>query len=130
MSPARKGEDVDITGIEGVIDLPRGGVTVLQVPAIEKGGSRQVNLELLEHYVKTPGGRKMGAIGLEALIALRRTGIEPDYFYGVPEAVIEATRCGLSFLVVCAADAVSGLIKKLQEEKVDYRVVDISLQAG
>lgn len=129
MSSARQGEDIDVSNIEGVIDLPRGNVTILQVPAIQRGGSRHTDLKRLEREVKLIRSRKTGAIGLEALIALRRIAVEPDYFYGVAEAVIEATRCGLPFLVVCSADAVPGLVKRLQDEKVEYREADISRQA-
>lgn len=130
VSAARRGEDVDITDIEGLIDMPKGNITILQIPGIEKGGSRQVDLEGLRRYCEQSSGKQTGAVGIEALIALRRVDIEPHYFYGVAEAVIEATRCGLSFMVVCSADAVPGLVKRMQEEGVDYHLVDLSRQTA
>ena len=45
-------------------------VTILQVPSIQKGGSRQVDLELLQAQVTN--NQQVGAIGIEALISLRR----------------------------------------------------------
>ena len=129
ISTAKKGEDVDITGIEGLIEMPRGSVIILQVPNIGKGGSKQADLKELKSYVKKFDDNQVGAIGIEALVALRRTGFEPHYFYGVAEAAIEASRCGLPFLVACTSDAIPGLAKRLQEDKVDYQLIDTSTSA-
>ncbi len=128
LSTVRQGEDVDVSSIEGLVDLTRGKVTVVQVPGIQKGGSRQVDPKRLRS--KVSGGGQVGAIGIEALIALRRAEIEPRYLYGVTEAAVEAARCGLSFTVVCTDDAISGLVKRLREEGLDYELVDAGVKAG
>ena len=72
VSSVRQGEDVDVAHIEGLVELTRGRVTILQVPVIQKGGSRQVDLELLK--ARVAGNEQVGAIGIEALISLRRAG--------------------------------------------------------
>lgn len=118
---AKQGEDVGISNIEGLVELTKGKVTVLEVPSIQEGGSRQADLKQLKAQLakKQPSG----AIGIEALATLRREGIEPRYLFGVAETAIEQANCGLSFLIVCTADAISGLIKKLREGKVDYEII-------
>ena len=126
VSSVRQGEDVDVSNIEGLVELTRGKVTILQVPSIQKGGSRQVDLKRLQ--VQVNNSQQVGAIGIEALIALRRADIEPRYLYGVAEAAVEAVRCGLSFIVVCTDDAISGLIKRLQEENLNYELIDLGLK--
>jgi putative transcriptional regulator len=127
VSGVRRGEDVDVANIEGLVELTRGGVTILQVPGIQKGGSRQVDLELLK--ARTSNDQQLGAIGIEALVSLRRIGVEPRYLYGVAEAAIEAVQCGLSFTVVCTEDAIPGLVKRLQqEEELSYELVDLRLK--
>lgn len=123
LSSVNQGEDVDVSNIEGLVELTRGKVTILQVPDIQKGGSRQADLEQLEARVNNK--QQVGAIGIEALIALRRADTEPRYLYGVTEAAVEAARCGLSFIVVCTDDAISGLIKRLQEENLNYELIDL-----
>ncbi|MBI3040810.1 MAG: Crp/Fnr family transcriptional regulator [Chloroflexi bacterium] len=123
VSSVRQGEDVDIAKIEGLVELTRGTVTILQVPSIEKGGSRQVDLKRLQ--VQVNNSQPLGAIGIEALIALRRADIEPGYLYGVTEAAVEAARCGLSFIIVCSDDAIAGLLKRLQEEKLNYELINL-----
>jgi putative transcriptional regulator len=122
-SSAKQGEDVGLSNIEGLVDLSRGKVTILQIPNIQKGGSGQVDLKRLRAYMAE--SQQVGAIGIEALAALRRAGIEPQYLYGVTEAITESAQCGLSFTVACTDDALLDLIKRLEEEKLDYELVNL-----
>ncbi len=127
VSSVRRGEDVDVASIEGLVELTRGRITILQVPSIQKGGSRQVDRKRLK--TRAADNQQLGAIGIEALVSLRRIGIEPHYLYGVTEAAIEAARCGLPFTVVCTDDAIPGLIKRLQqEEELAYELIDLRLK--
>jgi putative transcriptional regulator len=126
VSSVSQDEDVDVANIEGLIELVRGKVTVLQVPGIQKGGSRQVDLELLKTQVART--QQVGAIGIEALVSLRRIDVEPRYLYGVTEAAIEAARCGLSFLILCTDDAIPALLQRLQEAGLNYEVIDLRLK--
>lgn len=123
VSSANQGEDVDIANIEGLVELTKGKVMILQVPAIQKGGSKQVDPEKLKKYVID--GEQLGAIGIEALIALRRINTEPRYLYGVTDAAIEAAQCGLSFIIVSTDDAVPELMRRLQEKGIDYSLIDL-----
>jgi putative transcriptional regulator len=126
VSSVSQGEDVDISNIEGLVELTRGRVTILQVPSIQKGGSKQTDLELLRAQVAN--NQQVGAIGIEALISLRRINIEPRYLYGVTEAAIEAAHCGLSFVIACTDDAIPGLIKRLQEDGLNCELIDLHLK--
>ncbi|MDY6916365.1 MAG: winged helix-turn-helix transcriptional regulator [Chloroflexota bacterium] len=122
VSSARKGEDVGVTQIEGIVPLDVGTVSVFRVPSIRRGGSRNVDRAGLRKAIKdTP---LVAAIGLEALVALRRIGTEPAFFYGVPHAVVEAARSGLSPVVVCVDDDTADLIRMLEEKRVEYELID------
>ncbi len=123
VSNAKQGEDVDIASIEGLVELTKGKVTILQVPAIQKGGSKQVDLGKLKGRVID--NKQLGTIGIEALISLRRINVEPRYLYGVTDAAIEAAQCGLSFMVACTDDAIPELMRRLQEKGVDYSLIDL-----
>lgn len=128
LSTTKQGEDVDVSNIEGIVELTRGKVIVLQVPSIGKGGSRMVDMRRLRTRVSDT--QHIGTIGIEALVALRQIRIEPQYIYGVTEATMEAVHCGLNFTVVCTDDATSELIRRLEEEKVEYEIVDLSKKKG
>ena len=61
----------------------------------------------------------------EALAALRQIGTDPDYFYGVKEAVVEAACTGLSPVVVCVDSQTSDLLQRLREGNIDYELIDM-----
>lgn len=123
VSEAKKGEDVGISNVEGVLKLKTGKITIGKVPNVQEGGARSTDLARLKEEVDR--AKLVGAIGVEALVALKQIDVKPDYVYGVRGAAIEAAYCGLPFLVICAEDGVSALVQRLQEENLDYKVVDL-----
>jgi putative transcriptional regulator len=123
VTEAKKGQDVGIGSIEGVIKLESAKVTVSKIPNVWDGGFRNTDLARLKSEIKE--ARLLGAIGTEARGALTQIGVKPDYVHGVREAVIEAAYCGLSFLAVCSEDKVSILVQRLEEENLDYEIVDL-----
>jgi putative transcriptional regulator len=123
VTEAKKGQDVGIRNIEGVIKLEPAKVMLGKVPNVQDGGSRSINLARLKREVKE--SRLVGALGTEALVALMQIGVKPDYVHGVREAVIEAAYCGLPLLVVCSEDKVPILVQRLEEENLDYEIVDL-----
>lgn len=125
VSNAKKGEDVGVSGIDGIVLLDIGKVTILKVPGIRRGGSRNADLGRLRANIKETS--LVGAIGLEALVALRRVGVEPACFYGVKDAVVEAAYSGLSPVVVCVDNDTSDLIRTLEEKDVNYELLDAQI---
>jgi putative transcriptional regulator len=123
VTDAKKGQDVGIRSIEGVIKLDPAKVMIGKVPNVQDGGSRCIDLARLEKEVKK--ARLVGALGTEALVALSQMGLKPDYTHGVREAVVEAAYCGLPALVVCSEDKVSLLVPRLEEENLHYEIVDL-----
>lgn len=123
VTEAKKGQDVGIRNVEGVIKLDTAKVTIGKVPDVQNGGSRSTDLARLQKEVKQT--RLVGTMGIEALVALKQIGAKPDYLHGVTEAAIEAAYCGLSFLAVCSGDRASILMHRLEEETLDYQVMDL-----
>lgn len=122
VSNATSGEDVGVSNISGIVPLDIGKVTIVRMPGIQKGGSRRTNLSLLKKVVSN--SHLTGALGIEALTALRKIGIEPAAFYGVRETLIEAARSGISPVVVCIDDDTTGLLRMLEEKNIDYEILD------
>ena len=121
-SDAKEGEDIGITDIEGIVQLELGKVTVLRLPGIQRGGSRQTDLDKLKRVTDKQG--MVGAIGVEALTALRKIGTEPTCLYGVREAIVEAAQSGLSPVVACVDNDASDLIRVLEDKNIDYEILD------
>jgi putative transcriptional regulator len=122
ISAAKDGEDVGVSNIEGVIKLETGIVTIASIPTISDGGSRNIDATRLKEISKQT---LIGAIGIEAQVALKRTGTKPDYLYGVKEAAVEAAMSGLPFLVVCVENEVSALGERLKRENLVYNVIEL-----
>jgi putative transcriptional regulator len=122
-SDARAGEDVGVSNIDGIVTMEVGKVTILKMPSIQGGGSRMVNLNRLEREIK--GKELVGGIGIEALVTLKKYASQPIYAYGVKDAAIEAARSGLSPLIVSVDTEISDLIRRLDEQGIDYDIIEL-----
>ena len=122
VSSSMAGEDVGVTSIEGIVPLEMGKVTILKVPAIQRGGSRKVDLERLREHMKNR--QVIASIGLESSVALRKAGTG-FYQYGAAEAAIEAAKSGLSPLVVCVENDTADLIARLEKDRLPYELFDV-----
>jgi putative transcriptional regulator len=119
---AKAGEDVGVTEIEGILALNIEQITILEIPPIQDGGSKYIDRKKLKQGLS--GANLIGAIGIEAIVSLRQSGIEPDYLYGVTRAAIEAARSGLAFAIVCTGTESPALLQKLNDENIKYTQID------
>ncbi len=120
---ARSGEDVGVGNIKGIIALAKGSVTIATVPGILEGGSRKADTPQLKKLVE--GKSHLAAAGIEAYAALKQIGVEPRYFYAVPQVAVEATRYGLEVVIVVVSEELPGLIKSLSEAGIKPHLVDL-----
>ncbi|MHC1570433.1 MAG: DUF7839 domain-containing protein [Methermicoccaceae archaeon] len=125
-SDAKKGEDVGVSSLEGMIDLTVHPVIVCSVPRVEHGGSRRVDLEKLKSLVEKVDF--VCVMGVEGLIAIRKVGSEPDVMFGAKEAAVEAACHGERVLVVALSNEVPMLLTRLEGEGLKYELVDILLE--
>lgn len=121
ISSAKAGEDVGISGIEGIVPLEVGRVTILRVPGIQRGGSSKVNYDILKQRLAKSD--LVTSLGLESMAALRKTGAEFQH-YGAVAAAIEAAKSGLKPLVVCVDSEAADLIARLEKERIAYQLFD------
>jgi len=118
---AKAGEDVGISGIEGIVPLEVGRVTILRVPGIQRGGSSKVNYGILKERLAKSD--LVTSLGLESLAALRKTKAGFQH-YGAVAAAIEAAKSGLKPLVVCVDSETADLIARLEKERIAYQLFD------
>ncbi len=123
ISDAREGEDVGVTDLKGMIQLAEVKITICKVPRVERGGSRSVDLQALKKHSKDK--TYIAAIGVEALIALRKINIKPDILFGAKDSVVEAAFHGISSLVVSVDEEVPSLLSRLEAQGLSYEVVDL-----
>ncbi|AGB36441.1 DUF7839 domain-containing protein [Natronococcus occultus] len=119
---AEAGTDVGVTSFEGVIDLEPGSVTVLQVPAVRAGGSREVDAETVTDHCA--GADLVLATGVEAVVACRQADAEPAATFAVGEVAADAAERGLTVAVVATIDAVGRVTDTLRDAAVSYEVLE------
>ncbi len=124
ISDARKGEDIGVTDLKGIIKLPEVSITICKVPRVERGGSKNVDMQALKNHAR--GKPYVAAIGVEALISLRKINVQPNILFGAKESVVEAAFHGLSSLVVSVDEEVPPLLNRLEAQGLSYEVVDLS----
>lgn len=123
ISDATAGDDVGVTDLHGLIELEDVNIKICKVPRIERGGSRQVDMNLLDELVKN--NNYICALGVESLIALRKVGREPNVMFGAKESVVEAAFHGVSSIVVSVDEEVPLLLNRLESEGLTYELYDL-----
>ncbi|MFB6267769.1 MAG: MarR family transcriptional regulator [Halodesulfurarchaeum sp.] len=119
---AATGEDVGVSGFEGVIDFEPGSVTVFQVPPVRSGGSRRVDADELGAACE---GRPMVlAAGIEALVALRKADVEPAVPFAAGEVAAAAADRGVDVVIVATADEVGRVTDPLRDAGTAYSVAE------
>ncbi|MHC1627000.1 MAG: DUF7839 domain-containing protein [Methanoculleaceae archaeon] len=120
---AREGEDVGIASLSGIIDHKEGTVHVCKVPRVERGGSRNVDQELLKEVLQDVD--VAAAVGIEAWIALQRAGRRPDMFFGAREGVVEAAFHGLNCAILIVDEEFTDFLTRLESVGLHYVVHDL-----
>ena len=120
---AKKDEDVGVSRLNGIIEHREGVIHVCKVPRILHGGSRKVTLAKLRDVIHPAG--MVGAVGLEAHIALKLAGRKPDMFFGAREGVIEAAFHGIDCAIVIVDEEFTDFLKRLESVELAYVIHDL-----
>jgi len=123
VADAQKDGDVGVTRLNGLIDHHEGTIHVCKVPRILHGGSRKVQQDKLLEISATAG--LVAAVGLEAYIALKTVGREPDLFFGAREGVIEAAFHGIDCAIVIVDEEFTDFLKRLESKELAYVIHDL-----
>lgn len=123
IADAKKDEDVGIESLIGIIEHHEGAVHLCKVPRIMHGGSRKVQSDQLKEIVAKAG--MVAAVGLEAYVALKSAGREPDMFFGAREGVIEAAFHGIDCAIVIVDEEFTDITTRLDGVKLTYVIHDL-----
>jgi putative transcriptional regulator len=123
VADARKDQDVGVAHLNGIIEHHEGTIHVCKVPRIQHGGSRKVKKDELRSITESAG--MVGAVGLEAWVALKSTGKTPDMFFGAREGVIEAAFHGIDCAIVIVDEEFTDFLKRLEGVELAYVIHDL-----
>lgn len=115
-------EDVGVTDFDGVVDYELGQVTILSVPQVRDGGSREADAgSIAERAAATD---LVAVAGTEARAAVRRADVTPDLRFGTQEGVREAAMRGLDVFLLATNANLSPHTDALRDQGISYEVVD------
>ncbi len=123
VADARRDQDVGVAHLNGIIEHHEGTIQVCKVPRIQHGGSRKVKKEELRRI--TEGAGMVGAVGLEAWVALKSMGRTPDMFFGAREGVVEAAFHGIDCVIVIVDEEFTDFLKRLESVDLTYVIHDL-----
>lgn len=125
VADAKKGMDVGIADLTGMIEHHDGVVRICKIPGIRRGGSHRIKPATLTPVIS--GTRFVAAVGVEAVVALKAAGRKPDLFFGAREGVIEAALHGIDCTIVIVDEEFTDFIKRLETAKIHYIIHDLTL---
>lgn len=129
LDDADEGMDVPLTNLTGLIDMKVGEVTVINVPTIKDGGSKNCDFELIKNiYEKGTNNNeefdKIAVSGTVSRAVVKKLGLSVDIEYAAPQATANAARKGLNVLAICVGDMSKAFTRELESEKIKFNILD------
>jgi len=103
---AKAGEDLAVRGLEGIMELRIGTVTVAALPSAVEGGTAKADLKRLRARLAGVKGAVVAAVDPVGLVAARRLRLDVGILFGVERAVVDAALRGVDVLVLGGRDAI------------------------
>ncbi len=125
---ARRGEDVAVVELEGMVDLPRGTITVLRLPGARGGGTQAVDEEQAKRILRAHRHHRLGVSDAVARALAEKLGRAVDFEFAVAAAAVEAAQRGLDVLLLASEDSLGDVLAGLEaagegaEQRVPYEV--------
>ena len=123
VTSARKGEDLGVKNLRGILDIKFGEIEIYAMPSVEEGGTRAVDKEKIKMLLKE-SNKKIGVCGIVAYLSLRDIG-KVDFEFSSANAAIEAAYRGISTLLFVSHEMLPYVIKTIADSGVKYRVKNI-----
>ncbi|MEE9237472.1 MAG: winged helix-turn-helix domain-containing protein [Thermoplasmata archaeon] len=128
---ARKGEDIALVNLEGIVELSVGKITLLRIPGAREGGTRAVDLPEAHQFLQRHLGDKIAVNDAVARALALKLGLEPDFEFAAIDASVEAALRGLDVLLIVSEDSSSEAVSAIEaanedlKEKVSYHVASL-----
>ncbi len=125
----KKGEDLAVKDLEGIVSLFPGKVTIIRVPTIRDGGTRKIDLKKARRIASASNPDVIAAVDLVGRSLAKRLKLDLDISFSVLQSTLEAAQLGHNVLVLCPEDRVAEIIGGIEEnnsrmeEKIAYETV-------
>jgi putative transcriptional regulator len=126
LQDAKKGEDVALIKLNGMIYLKHGAVTIIKLPVINRGGSRASDFDKIQEIYQK-GFDKVGIMGTVSRAVTDKLGIKTDFEFATPHSTVAAAKRGLNVLVFAVGNMTKSITEKLDEEGIHYTIEDVEV---
>jgi len=122
----KKGEDIAVTNIEGIIEMNKGKVIILRIPPRISGGSRNVNYDLIREVLDKNKDAVVASMGTVSYVVSQKLNIKPDIRFAVLEGIVKACERGCDVVCLVTGRMTEKVVKVLDDNRVKYTVLDVT----
>ncbi|HIQ39081.1 MAG TPA: winged helix-turn-helix transcriptional regulator [Methanothermococcus okinawensis] len=122
----KKGEDIAVTNIEGIIEMNKGKVIILRIPPRISGGSRNVNYDLIREVLDKNKDAVVASMGTVSYVVSQKLNIKPDIRFAVLEGIVKACERGCDVVCLVTGRMTEKVVKVLDNNRVKYTVLDVT----
>ncbi len=125
---AAKGEDVAVRGLEGIVALKPGRITLARVPT-SRTAARRVTPETSQRILQRSRGAVVATMEIEGLTAARRLRLHPRIEFAPLAGAVAASERGMDVLLLIPENRVAEAVQTIEaanarrEDKIPYETV-------
>ncbi|KAA0002447.1 MAG: winged helix-turn-helix transcriptional regulator [Thermoplasmata archaeon] len=115
MRNARKGEDVPIKNMEGIVEHEMGKIYLIELPSPSEGGTKACDIKKIKEIVETLKIDRIGACDVVAKVLLRKLKKPYDFEFACAYTTIEAAQKGLNVLLLGWSEGIKKAISAIED---------------
>ncbi|MBW9221895.1 winged helix-turn-helix transcriptional regulator [Methanothermococcus sp. SCGC AD-155-C09] len=120
----KKGEDIALSDIKGIIEVNKGSVIILKIPPRIMGGSKSVDYDLIREILAKNKDAIIASMGTVSYVVSKKLGMAIDIRFAVPESIIRACDRGCDVICLITGKMTEKIIKTLDKSGISYTVLD------
>jgi putative transcriptional regulator len=128
---SKKGQDVAVTELDGIIRLKPGKIVFGKIPGIQRKGSRGADVARLKRLINEENPDLIAVSGASGRALADSAGLKPNIEFSPLQASLEASEKGLKVIYLCTeehcTDAVSHITERNanSEDKIAFDVISL-----
>jgi putative transcriptional regulator len=128
---ARRGEDLAVRELQGIIEFATGSVVVLALPSAMDGGTSVIDLKGVEARLAEVGHDVVAVVDPVGVVAARLLELDVDIYFGVDRATVDAALRGLDVLVLGGRDTIDDVVDAVRAHndrsatRIEYTMLDL-----
>lgn len=122
-------EDIGIDGLEGIVKFELGNIIILELPSINEGGTRTLNLTAVKEQISQFNGYRVGVMDVVGLALAKKIGVEVDLELLSSASFLETAQRGVDIVILGSTESSYGLLSVADkinaklEEKIHCKVI-------